>query len=419
MSLNLSELTPSSTLANLVAYNYQTNIYTLGQAVSQKFQNQPELPGVIVMDGRQMVGMISQRKFLERMSLPYASEVHFRRPIQVLLNLVKIEPLQLSINCKIEQAARIALSRSLELVYEPIVVIQEGQLPSLIDIRDLLLAQNQILIAVNIRFEQQREQASKELKELKKEVEMSEVYVRLLEEKQLENRRQNKVIELQQVRLKRQAKQINDFSRQLVRLSQFLYLEGRKAFTATYDGVNSISHTTKQIVSTGNSLIEELENINNANSLIASVSKQVRHLALQAAVAANKAGNQLTEFSYIAHEIRSLGGKTFEASTQLNQIANRFKDRIPESIEAARLGESTSRSLLQKIEQAQVTLTELEDLVNRNIHDQQPNLKSMTEYNLTEINEHRQVTTQIKLRLRKNNRLTLKQIHSLPDAKTL
>jgi signal transduction histidine kinase len=138
--LDLTQLTPDSTIASLENHNFQVNTNTRGQVVYEKFLHQPELPGVIVTDGLRMVGMISQMKFFERMSKPYGLELFLKRPIEVLLTLEKTEPLQLPSTCQIEQAVKIALSRPATLVYEPIVVVQENKQLRLLNMNVLLLA---------------------------------------------------------------------------------------------------------------------------------------------------------------------------------------------------------------------------------------------------------------------------------------
>jgi len=371
--IDCNQLTPDSTLEELVSYNFQVDNKTLGQVVSEKFQAQPELPGVIVTDGARIVGMISQNKFLERMRQPYSSEIYLKRSIQVFLDLETTEILQLPVTFKIEQAAKIALNRPSDIIYEPIVLIQEYKPPGLLNIRDLLLAQNQLIATVNTCFQQQHEQAHQYLQQLREEQEKSNIYIKLLENKQLDEQKKSRIMEIQQAELKKQTQRIYELNQQIVLIKSLISLEENNAFQATYAGIDSIFQTTKRILSIGNILRKDLDDVDSANNSIANFSKEVRHLALQAALAANKSGRQLSEFSYIANEIRSLGGKTFEASNQVNKIANQFKLRIQELTEAAQAGATTASSVNQKIQQAQVALAQLEELVSKQNQQQQQN----------------------------------------------
>lgn len=361
---DLNQLTPDSTLEALKSYTFQVPINTVVQVVSERFQEQPQLPGVIVTERGRVVGLISQRRFLERMSQPYGLEVYLKGAIQVLLSTIKHQPLQLPITCKIEQAARIALSRPADTAYEPIILLRKEQFPRLLDIHDLLLAQNQALICVNKWYRQQREQANQYLEELKENVERIQSYVQMLEFKQEESHNRNQLLERQMAELRQQAQKINNLNQQLIRIGDFLSLEGKKAFKANYESVKSISFTTEKIILTSDLLMREVEAINLTNKLIGNVSKQVQHLALKATIAVNRAGGKLTELSYIANEIRSLASKTFEANTQVNRIYTQFRLWLPELTEVALAGEVTARSLIQNIQQTQTVLNELEVLVN-------------------------------------------------------
>ncbi len=113
-------------------------------------------------DDRGIVGLISRRKFLERMSQPYSLELFLKRPVKALLNVVKPEFLQLFSTCKIEHAAIIALSRPADLVYEPIVVEQEDGQLRILNIHVLLLAESQVLSLVNEEAERYLEKLHKE-----------------------------------------------------------------------------------------------------------------------------------------------------------------------------------------------------------------------------------------------------------------
>ncbi len=326
--LDLTQLTSNSTLANLETHNFQIDITVTGQVVSENFQNHPEIPGVIVTDRGRMVGMISQNRFLERMSQPYSLEIYLKRPIKVLLNSLTNQALQLPSSCKIELAARSALGRAAELLYEPIVVVTQDNQLRLLNMNVLLLAQSQVLAAL-----------------------------------QVENQKRNQILEQQQTELQQQAREISELNQQFIRISQVLSQEGKEAFFATFTGVNSICRGTDKIVTTGKALQSELETVDDTTKMIENVSKQVRRLAVQAALIVSKSGGEIPGLTPIATEMRSLGEQTFETSSQVTQLANRFKVLVQELTEAAQTGEITARSLLQKNLQAQVAFTELEKLV--------------------------------------------------------
>ncbi len=367
----LAQLTPSSTLADLPYYDFQVDGDTLGQVVAGQFKAQPELPGVIVVEGSKMLGAISQRKFFERMSQRFSLELYLKRPIKIMPEIAKaeVEPLILPSNFRIGEAAGQALSRPPEFIYEPIVVVLPNQQLHLVDVYIVLLAQSQILTKINEFIDRQRQEAQNYLKRLEIEQTRTKEYANQLEVKQQEVLRVNHMLERQQGELRQQAEQISELNQRFIEISQLLSVEGKKAFQATFAGVNTICRNTDQVVQAGNLLERDLEVVDTATTLIESISRQVKHLALQAALIMNRSGGQMPGFDYIINEIGNLGTQTFNATNQVNEMASRFKSRIKELTSAAQAGEVTARSLIQKIQQAEMALSELEDLLSEQPDD--------------------------------------------------
>ncbi len=363
--IDLSQLTPESTVGNLPSHNFQVSLDTPGHVVAQKFALQPEIAGVIIMDGSRLAGMISRRKFNEWMSQPYSIELYMNRPIKLLLDFIKIPPLQLADTCQIDEAAKLALNRPDDLVYEPLVIVCQEKIFRLVDMQVLLLGQSHMLTLATEIIKLQKIEAQGYLAKLKKEQERSRSYSQLLEFNLIEIQKQNNLLEKQKHKLIRQAQEIIRLNRQLIEISKLISVEGRKAFQATFIGINAICRHTDQIVDIGKALAKELEMVNVASRLIARVSQQIRYLAVQAAVVANRSGGSFSEFSKVASEIGKLVSQTFEAGRRLDQLANRFKLRVQELTESAREGAESARSLVQKIERAQGAIAELEELVKR------------------------------------------------------
>jgi signal transduction histidine kinase/CheY-like chemotaxis protein/HPt (histidine-containing phosphotransfer) domain-containing protein len=146
-------------LGDLPTHNFRIAPETWGNRVTAEFDKQPELPGVLVMRDSALLGLISREKFLEHLSRPFALELYMRRPIEVLLDAVQIEPLVLPKSMGIHQAADIALNRSRELVFEPIVVEHAPGDLRLLSMQVVLLAQSGLLALANETIRQQKEAA--------------------------------------------------------------------------------------------------------------------------------------------------------------------------------------------------------------------------------------------------------------------
>jgi hypothetical protein len=108
------------------------------------FEDQPLLPGIILTDNQQFISMISRQRFFEHMSRPYSSGLFAQRPIINLYNFLQPEVFICDQKMLVVEATQAALERSLELVYEPIVVKKDSGKYGIIDFHQLLLAHSQI-----------------------------------------------------------------------------------------------------------------------------------------------------------------------------------------------------------------------------------------------------------------------------------
>lgn len=139
-----TNLSLESTLQELCLYDFQIESSRLGKEIAHRFQINPLLPGVVLMEQGKFGGMISRRRFLEQMSRPYGLELFLKRPIHSLYRFASAEVLKLTGNTQIVEAARRSLQRHAELLYEPIVVELETEKYYLLDVHQLLVAQSKI-----------------------------------------------------------------------------------------------------------------------------------------------------------------------------------------------------------------------------------------------------------------------------------
>ncbi|MBE9226789.1 ATP-binding protein [Phormidium sp. LEGE 05292] len=158
-SLGMENLSLDSTLQELLLYDLSIESSQPGKEVAKALEVNPLLPGVIVLEKGQLLGMISRRKFLECLSRPYGLEIFMKRPIKSLYLLVPNHTLVVPCYTLIVETAKRCLQRSPELVDEPIVVEIEPQVYRLLDIHQLLVAQSRIHeLATNLINEQTKSQ---------------------------------------------------------------------------------------------------------------------------------------------------------------------------------------------------------------------------------------------------------------------
>ncbi len=188
--------------------DYCVDPSTPGKEVLARIQEDTELSGVIVLREDQLVGMISRRRFLERMSRPYSLEIYLKRPIEAILEVENVPILEVPGDARIDEVVAAALNRPLELVYEPVVVIVPDHPPRLVDLHVLLLAQSQMLAAANAIVQQKTAELQSSLDRLTEEQNKVREYTRLLEIKQMESKQRNELLQMQQQELAAQTKEI-------------------------------------------------------------------------------------------------------------------------------------------------------------------------------------------------------------------
>ena len=149
-------LAPESTVAELKLYDCQVESSQSVSQINQYFKNNPNIPGVILLDKRGMIGMISQREFWQYMSRPYSEELCSRRSIKYLWDLLNITNLTIPKNTSIIEAVEIILARSSGCLEEPILIKVAPSQYRILDISQLLLAclkihkqVNQLLVEAN------------------------------------------------------------------------------------------------------------------------------------------------------------------------------------------------------------------------------------------------------------------------------
>ena len=186
-----------STLEELFLYDFHLELSQPGRKVTQAFEANPMLPGVILTKWGKFAGMISRRRFLEYMSRPFGLEVFSKRPLEDLYQFAKTDILILPGNTSILAAAQRSLQRSYameavvvrgdrslspqgincnqestektatpDLLYEPIVVEISPQVYRLLDVHQLLVAQScihQIALDLSEQLNQKLEKANREL----------------------------------------------------------------------------------------------------------------------------------------------------------------------------------------------------------------------------------------------------------------
>ncbi|WP_392535934.1 sensor histidine kinase [Nostoc sp. C117] len=148
-----------STLQELPFWQVYTELESPGNNLARLFKQHPLLPGIILNNHQEYVGMISRRKFFEHMSQPYSFSLFSIRPIKILYKFFQTEILLLSDDMSIVKATEISLQRPAQIIYEPILVKTKSGKYRVIDFHQLLLAYSQINVLTLIKLQQVQEQS--------------------------------------------------------------------------------------------------------------------------------------------------------------------------------------------------------------------------------------------------------------------
>ncbi len=148
-----------STLQELPLWKVNVELNAFGSDLIKPFKDKPLLPGIILTNNGQYVGMISRRRFFEHMSRPFSLELFLNRPIKRLLNNFQIgEEIIFSEMISVMEATQRALGRSPDFIYEPIIVKTASGEHTILDFHQLLLAYSQIHVLTIAHLQKAQEQ---------------------------------------------------------------------------------------------------------------------------------------------------------------------------------------------------------------------------------------------------------------------
>ncbi len=124
----------------LPSFNYHVSAETLTSVVRAEFRRRPELPGALVLQDRQLAGVVPRRRAEEQFLRPFAEEAVGGRPLSTLLQVLGGRPLLLEGDVPLAKAADAVLARPVEYQYDPFVVRRPDGNVGLVAVRDLIAA---------------------------------------------------------------------------------------------------------------------------------------------------------------------------------------------------------------------------------------------------------------------------------------
>ncbi len=149
-----------STLKELPMYTFEVETSCTGTEVARYLEKYSMLPGAILLEQGQFIGMISRRRLLEFLIRPRGKELFTQETLGVLYSYARTAIVLLPETTPILAAMQQTLRRrSPELVAEPVVVQTAVNTYRLLDMHDLNLASWQIQgIETQVRYERSQAQ---------------------------------------------------------------------------------------------------------------------------------------------------------------------------------------------------------------------------------------------------------------------
>ena len=141
--------TQNVTVLDLPFFDVKLGDTVLGSEVAKLFEQNPSLPGIMVIRHEQFLGMVSRNQFFHRLGRLFGIEVYATRPITAYLDSLTTPAMVVHGETTIQNAAMLCLARPVEYVYDPFVVTVKGKPPRLVDFLALMLKQTELLTAAH------------------------------------------------------------------------------------------------------------------------------------------------------------------------------------------------------------------------------------------------------------------------------
>ncbi len=356
-------------LAHLTLHHCEIEASAICQLLVRRFEQEPLLPGVVILEQGSPIGMVSRRRFLERLSLPHHFELLPKRPVGVLLDPVCPEPLCLPGALMVTEAVKSALTRPAELAYEPIVVTLSHRQLRLLDMQTLLLAHARLHELTSQALQRQQAQIRTYWQVLQAEQMRVQDHTSRLVKSQATISQHRQILQRQQAAVKVQAHEVAARQRSLIDSACQLVQEGEQVFQATFVGIKAVHRSTRHILNTSQSFALDLEEIKGMMEALSGLSGHVRLLAFSSAVEAHRAGVNGQGFTRIAREIRSLVDRLNELNQRLCGFQGRIQQRSDSTTQAASEGVGMAKTLLGQARDARRALRRIESLLAEDVSE--------------------------------------------------
>jgi methyl-accepting chemotaxis protein len=125
-------------------------------------------------------------------------------------------------------------------------------------------------------------------------------------------------------------------------------VESGELMQQTVDSLSVLDNEVNNAAATISELEKASENINSILEVIRGISEQTNLLALNAAIEAARAGEQGRGFAVVADEVRTLAGRTEQATSEISEMMGVFKSDSRKAVEVMESGRKQANDSIEK-----------------------------------------------------------------------
>jgi len=138
---------------------------------------------------------------------------------------------------------------------------------------------------------------------------------------------------------------------------------GKQVVSRVRKTINKLAEEINQSAMVISQLDAKSHDINEIIGVISGIAEQTNLLALNAAIEAARAGEQGRGFAVVADEVRTLAGRTQEATVEINSVVEALQSGVSDAVNRIEKGTSEAASAVEKVDLSESAL----DRINHTI----------------------------------------------------